>query len=122
MIRAARLGARIDAAPMTARAEAMVSARERISGWVEATSRASYVGRAQRPRTLRNRVMEQRASPSTEMPRTPGAGGLRRAVLRGLLVVGLFAVVVLVIQELVPGAGKRLAEADLGWLALAVAI
>jgi putative heme transporter len=43
-------------------------------------------------------------------------------VLRGLVVVGLFAVVILLIQELVPGAGKRLAEADPAWLALAVAI
>jgi uncharacterized protein (TIRG00374 family) len=56
------------------------------------------------------------------MPRSPGSGGLRRNLLRGLLVVGLFAVVILLIQELVPGAGKRLAEADPGWLALAVAI
>jgi putative heme transporter len=66
--------------------------------------------------------MEQPAAASTEMPPSPGSVGLRRYVLRGVLVVGLFAVVVLVIQELVPGAGKRLADADPGWLVAAVAI
>lgn len=48
--------------------------------------------------------------------------GWRRNVVRGLLVVGLFVLVVLAIQQLVPGAGKRLSDADPGWLAVAVGI
>src|SRR3954453_21528419 len=44
----------------------------------------------------------------------------RSLALRALLVAVLFAAVVLLLGALVPGAGKRLAEADPAWLVLAV--
>ena len=46
----------------------------------------------------------------------------RSLALRALLVVALFAAVVLLFGGLVPGAGKRLADADPGWLVAAVAL
>ena len=42
--------------------------------------------------------------------------GVLRAALRGAVLVGLFAVVVLLVDQLVPGAEKRLSDADPWWL------
>jgi uncharacterized protein (TIRG00374 family) len=42
--------------------------------------------------------------------------------VRAVLVAALFALVVLLLGSLVPGAGRRLSDADGGWLAVAVAL
>lgn len=46
----------------------------------------------------------------------------RSLALRALIVAALFAAVVFLLGALVPGAGKRLAQADPAWLVLAVAL
>jgi putative heme transporter len=46
----------------------------------------------------------------------------RSLALRAVLVVALFALVVLLLGELVPGARRRLSDADPGWLAAAVVL
>jgi putative heme transporter len=51
-----------------------------------------------------------------------GALGPRALLLRGALVLVLVAAVVVTVELLVPGAGRRLQSADAAWLAVAVAL
>ena len=46
----------------------------------------------------------------------------RSVALRAILVAALFALVVLLLGSIVPGAGRRLSDADAGWLAVAVVL
>src|SRR5581483_1162367 len=66
--------------------------------------------------------MEEPTRPASDTPTSPFAGSVRRNLFRAAIVVGLFALVVWLIGELVPGAGKRLGDAEPGWLALGVAV
>ena len=45
-----------------------------------------------------------------------------RAAIRGAALIGLFAIVVVVVEQLVPGAGKRLSDADPWWLIAALVL
>jgi uncharacterized membrane protein YbhN (UPF0104 family) len=47
---------------------------------------------------------------------------VRRALVRVAFTLALFAVVLFAVQQLVPGAGHRLAHADAGWLAAALGL
>src|SRR5437879_2860349 len=51
-----------------------------------------------------------------------GRGSGRRTLLRAAVTIGLFAVVVLAVDQFVPGAGHRLAEAAPGWLVVALGL
>src|SRR5947209_18727623 len=46
----------------------------------------------------------------------------RRSIARAMFMVVLFAVVVFAVDQLVPGAGHRLAKASPGWLAVALGL
>jgi uncharacterized membrane protein YbhN (UPF0104 family) len=45
---------------------------------------------------------------------------VRRTLVRGTATIALFAIVIFAVDQLVPGAGHRIANADLGWLAAAL--
>jgi uncharacterized membrane protein YbhN (UPF0104 family) len=48
------------------------------------------------------------------------ATSVRRTLVRGAATVALFAIVLFAVDQFVPGAGHRLAHANLGWLAVAL--
>ncbi len=56
------------------------------------------------------------------MPSDQSSHSGRRTALRVVLTLALFAVVVFAVDQLVPGAGRRLAKASPGWLALALVL